>query len=178
MIRIFNNSVINKRVAEQRKGFTLVEMLVYVGLMVVVLVALVNMLLSMSKAYGYLKYSKHLQTSAVTSLDRMVRDIRNAVSVNVAQSTLDSSPGVLTINTTTVSGTAQTFKYYISGGAVKVVQDGADLGPLTLPDVTVNSLIFRKIETGISQAIKIELTLTAGTRTANFYDTAILRGSY
>lgn len=153
-------------------------MLVYVALLTIILIALVNMLLGMSRAYGFLKLSRHLQTSAIVAVDRIVRDVRNAQSINVAGSTFDSSPGVLTINTTTLAGVAQTFQYYISGGVIHVKQDGVDLGPLTLPDVTVDSLIFRKIETGISQAVKIEMTLTAGTRTANFYDTAILRSSY
>jgi type II secretory pathway pseudopilin PulG len=178
MIKIFNNLFSGMPSPTRRKGFSLVETVVYIGMVIVILVALVNMLLSMSRAYGYLKYSRHLQSSATASVDRMARDIRNSVSIDVVQSTLDSNPGILTLNTTTEAGAAQTFQYYISSGVIHVKQDGVDLGPLTLPDVTVNSLIFRKIETGISQAVKIEMTLTAGTRTANFYDTAILRGSY
>lgn len=161
-----------------RKGFSLIEMLVYLALLALILVALVNMILSMNKAYGYLKYSRHLQTSGVDALDRMVRDIRNAQSVNTGESTLDASPGVLTLNTTTSTSSAQTLKFYISGGALHINQDGGDLGLLTLPDTTVTNLIFRKMSTGISEAVKIEMTITAGTHTGNFYSTAILRDSY
>ncbi|MSU55098.1 MAG: hypothetical protein EXS46_00985 [Candidatus Taylorbacteria bacterium] len=164
------------------RGFSLAEMVIYVGLLAFVMVAMVSMLLGMSRAYDHLKVSRHIQSSAITALDRMVRDIRNAQSVNVLGSTLGTSPGVLTINTTTATGTPQTFQFLVSNGTLRIKMDGADLGPLTLSDVTVGSLIFQQMSTGISQAIKIDLTLSAGSgaaaRTAKFYATAILRDSY
>lgn len=163
-------------------GFSLVESLIYIGLLVLIIVAIISMLLIMGRSYNYLKSSRHIQTSAVTVVDRIIREVRNAQSINIGQSTLGASPGILTLNTTTVSGTPQTVQFYVSGGVVRVKQDGVDVGPLTLPDVNLNSLIFRQITTGISQAIKIELALETGvgssTRSANFYGTAILRDSY
>ncbi|MDO8590465.1 MAG: prepilin-type N-terminal cleavage/methylation domain-containing protein [bacterium] len=160
------------------RGFSLVEMIIYVGLLALILVSLVNMLLGMSRAYGYLKFSQHIQTSAVIALDRMVRDIRNAESVSVPESVLDTSPGILTLNTTTATSSLQTLQFFVSNGALRVKQDGGDLGPLTLPDVTVDNLVFRQMNTGISEAVKIDLTLSSGTHTANFYATALLRDSY
>ncbi|MEK7574891.1 MAG: hypothetical protein AAB511_01540 [Patescibacteria group bacterium] len=153
-------------------------MIIYLGLLALILVALVNMLLGMSKAYSYLKLSRHLQTSAITVLDRMVRDIRNAESVNVAQSTLGTNPGVLTLNTTTLAGGSQIFQFHVSGGVLRVKQDNVDLGPLTLSDITVSNLVFRLMDSGISESVKIEMTLTTANRTANFYATALLRDSY
>ncbi|GEM_PF-216145 len=163
-------------------GFSLVEAIIYIGLLILILVAVVNMILLMGRSYTYLKLSRHIQTSAVTALDRMVRDIRNAQSVDVGQSTLGTSPGILTLNTTTSTGTPQTLQFYVSGGTLRLKQNGGDVGPLTLPDVTVGGLIFRRITTGISQAVKIDLTLQTGVgssvHSANFYGTAILRDSY
>ena len=165
-----------------RRGFSLVEAIIYIGLLVFILVAVISMLLIMGRSYGYLKSSRHIQTSAVTVLDRIIREVRNSESVDVGQSTLGTSPGVLTLNTTSVWGTPQTIQFYVSGGLVRVKQDGVDVGPLTLPDVKLNSLIFKQITTGISEAVKIEMTLETGvgssTRLANFYGTAILRDSY
>ncbi|MDO8482863.1 MAG: hypothetical protein Q7S86_03535 [bacterium] len=165
-----------------RQGFSLVETIIYTGLLALILFAVTNMMLLMSHSYNYLKLSRHIHVSAVTALDRMVRDIRNAQSVDTGQSTLGTSPGVLTLNTSTVSGTPQTVQFYVSGGGIRVKQDGVDVGPVTLPDVALTNLVFRQISTGISSAVKIELTLQAGVgpsaRSANFYATAILRDSY
>lgn len=170
------------RQSSRKKGFTLVEVIIYVGLLAMVLVAVVNMFVLMGTSYNFLKLSRHMQTSATTAVDRMVRDIRNAQSINIAQSTLGTSPGVLTLNTTTAADTPQTLQFYVSSGILRVKQDGGDIGPVTLPDVTISSLIFRQISTGVSQAVKIELSLSAGTgpstRSANFYSTAVLRDSY
>lgn len=165
-----------------RRGFSLVETIIYIGLLILIIVAVVNMLIGMSKAYGFMRLSTHIQTSSIDSLDRVVREIRNAKSVDVANSTLGTSPGVLTLNSTDDAGNAMTYQFYISGGVLRMKQNGIDQGPLTLPDVTVGNLVFRKMTTGVSQAVKIDMTLTAGsgsmTRTAKFYGTAILRDSY
>lgn len=170
------------RFSHQSSGFSLVEAIIYAGLLSLILVSTVSMLLGMSRAYLYLNFSRHIQTSAITAVDRIVRDIRNAQTVNVAQSTLGTSPGVLTLDTTTATSSPQTIQFFVSNGVLRVKQDGGDLGPLTVSDVTVQNLVFRQMNTGISEAIKIELTLTAGTgptaRSVNFYATAILRDSY
>ena len=165
-----------------RAGFSLVEMMVYVALLTVILVAVVNMLLVMSRAYSFYKVSRRLQSSAVFALDRMVRDIRNSRNVDLSASALGVSPGVLTLNTTQATGTPETLQFYVSNDVLRLKQDSGDIGPLTIDGVTVRSLVFRHMNTGISQAVKIELTLGSGAgsfaRSANFYATALLRDSY
>lgn len=160
------------------RGFSFIELVVYLGLLLLVMVSVFNMLSGMNRAYRYLKSSRQMQTSAVEGLDRMVREIRNAISVDVAQSTLDSSPGVLTLNTTTATSSAQVIKFFLTNGVLHVSQDSGDLGPLTLSDVTVSNLVFRHMNTGISEAVTIEMTLLSGGKSANFYATAVLRDSY
>lgn len=160
------------------RGFSLVETIIYLGLLVLVMVGIVNLLLLMSRTARYLETAQHVQTSATVALDRMVRDIRNAQSVDVAQSTLGTNPGVLTLNTTTVAGVAQTLQFYVLNGAVRVKQDGVDLGPLTLSDVTVSSLVFNHITTSVSRGVKVSLSLSSGAQSASFYSTAVLRDSY
>lgn len=163
-------------------GFSLIEMIVYISLLTVIMVSVVNMLLVMSRANSFYKVSRHIQSSAVFALDRIVRDIRNAQSVDLIGSTLGASPGVLILNTTQATGTPEIIQFYVSAGALRVKQDGGDIGPLTLSDVSVQNLVFRHINTGISQAVKVELTLSSGAgsfaRSANFYATAVLRDSY
>ena len=168
--------------AKAFRGFSLVEVLLYAGLFSLLLVSMVGMIIGMSRAYSYLSFSKRIQTSAITAVDRMVRDIRSAESVNQSQSAFGVSPGVLTINTTAMASSSQTIQFFVSSGVLRVKSGGVDVGPLTLPGVTVSNLIFRHMNSGISEAVKIELTLTVGTgptmRTANFYATALLRDSY
>lgn len=172
----------NNQRPSARSGFSLVEMLVYIGLLVLVLVAVVNMMLALSKAYGFLKNSRDIQSSAIFSLDRIVREVRNASSIDNANSIFNANPGTLSLNTTTATGTPETIGFSVIGGRIHLKRNGLDVGPLTLAAATTTNLVFRLIATPISQAVRVDLSLQAGSaanlKSANFYVTAILRNSY
>ena len=61
-------------------------------------------------------------------------------------------------------------------------EDGVVVGPLSSAQTSASNLVFRRIPTGRSEGVKIELTLTSGAgsvaRSENFYATAVLRDSY
>jgi type II secretory pathway component PulJ len=164
-----------------RRGFTLVEMVIYVGLLALMFVAVVNISLSMSRAYTSLKAAKSLNTSASVVLERITREVRQATSVNDGQSTFGSNPGRLMLNTTE-SGSATTIEFYLDGGIVKVNKGGVLEGQLSLPSATTTSLIFRKINASSSEAVRITMTVESGEnerhRAESFYATVVLRGSY
>ncbi len=163
-------------------GFTMVETLFYLAFMVILLGVVIALVISLTKTYQTIQATKNLESSAIFSLERISRDIRNASSVNVAQSTLATSTGALTLNTTDVSGNPQTIKFYLSNNRISVDSSGSYVGPLTLNGVNVNNLEFRLSTSTNSQAIKIILGLSSTVGTAstsrNFYTTIVLRGSY
>jgi len=160
------------------KGFSLVETLIYIGLLAMIIASLVGMLVNMSRAYKQIKISRQVQTSAVSALDRIVRDIRNAESVDLTQSSLNTNPGILALNTTDAGNSPQVLKFFISSGVLRMSQGGSDLGPITMSNTIVSNLVFRLMNTGISEAVKIEMTLISGGKSGNFYATATLRDSY
>ncbi len=166
----------------KNKGFSLVETVVYLGLLIVLLVAIIDSTVLLAKNYRNVKAVRSIENSAISSMDRMVREIRNAKSIDGAQTTYNSSPGSLKLNTTDTSGTAQTLRFYLSGGKVIMERNGISIGQLTTSNAVVSSLIFRAISTSTSDAIKIEISIESGTTTSyvtkNFYETAILRNSY
>ncbi len=162
-------------------GFTLVETIMYLLLLVLLLAVVIGLILSLSKTYKVIQATKNIETSAVFSLERMTRDIRSATSVTTGQSTLGTNPGVLTLNSTDSSGAALTIKYYLSNNVIKVDENGSYVGPLTLSGVTVSNLIFRLSTSTNSQAVKVEMTLQSSsgsaTTTSDFNTTVELRGS-
>jgi hypothetical protein len=101
--------------------------------------------------------------------------------VNVAQSTLNSSNGKLNL-ATEKNGSDTTVEFALAGGAVTLTQGGSYVGALTPSTASTTNLTFRLITTAVSQAVKVEMTVQSGTgtamRSANFYDTVVLRGSY
>lgn len=163
-------------------GYLLVEMLFYILILTMLLLVIVNILVVLVSSERSIKTSRNIENAAAVSMERMTREIRNATSIDVANSTFGGSPGVLTLNTIDSSGNPESIKFYLSSSVVSLDQYGVYIGPLFPSSVTATSLIFREIDSGKSIAVKIEMTLTAGNgsyaKTASFYSTAILRGSY
>jgi len=162
------------------------EIVVYLGIVTILTVSVVNSIVGLVTIYERIKVVRQLRQSAVVSMDRMTREIRNASSVDVANSVLNANPGTLRLNTVTSAGTQTvTFALISTGpnaGVIRVSENGVDKGPLTSGKASTTNLVFQLITTPNSQAVKIEMTMTASSskflRTANFYDTIILRGSY
>lgn len=165
-------------VKNSKKGFTLVEMLVYVAILSVLSVVVINTSLSLARSYNSLKVSRNINSAAIISFERMTRDIRLATNVDTSTSTLNSHPGRLGLEI----GTATTSHYYLDGTTLRVIENGVDAGALTTGDVEITNLIFRTVTDNTLQAVKIEMTIesTLGntTKTEKFYDFVTLRGTY
>jgi len=104
------------------------------------------------------------------------REIRQAISINTISATN------LKLNTTDSSGNAATITFTLSGTNVELRQNDVLVGNLNSTNLKVTALTFTQITTSNSSAVKIGVTVTSNRygslRTANFYDTLVLRGSY
>ncbi|TSC67795.1 MAG: Uncharacterized protein G01um101472_304 [Parcubacteria group bacterium Gr01-1014_72] len=163
-------------------GFSLIEIIVYVSLLSLLFIVVVSTLLAMTRSFATIRTTQHIQSAALFSLDRMVREIRDGASVNTAQSVLGSHPGVLYLNTTDAASAARTVEFFVSGTTLTLRENGVIAGPLTPEDARVVNLVFRRIDTPHSEGVKIELVIEAGTgstlRSETFYTTAVMRESY
>lgn len=164
------------------KGFTLIELIVYVALLAVVTVLAIQSTMTMTRAFADLRVSRDLNSSATALLERISRDARSAESINAAQSTLGTNPGVLMLNTTDTGGTATTIEYYVEGGLVKIRENGVAQGAIMGSHTTIDNFVVRQLTNTNTEAVRVEATITATrgdiTKTRNFYTTIVLRGSY
>ncbi|MBI3632751.1 MAG: prepilin-type N-terminal cleavage/methylation domain-containing protein [Candidatus Vogelbacteria bacterium] len=165
-----------------KRGFTFVELIIYVSVLAVILLVFSNSVLSISRSYGQLKIIRDLDSAAIDSMERVTREIRAAASVDTIQSVLGTNPGVLFLNQVDSNGNNASLKFSVTNSVLHIWQNGADLGSLLPAGVTVRSLVFYLIDTGGSKAVKVEMQLgeTKGKvlRYSNYYSTVILRGSY
>jgi hypothetical protein len=163
------------------KGFTLVEVLVYIAVFTLISFALVQTTISVNKAYLSIKSNQMLEISASDSLNRISNDIRNVRSILIDSSSIfDVSPGRLTLSVKDNLGKDKIVEYYVDGfNMLQVKENGMSVGKLTSSLTPVSNLVFKKIDTGSSSAIKIDMTLQAFksgvTTTESFYSTYILR---
>lgn len=157
-----------------KKGYTLIEVILYSALFVLLLGAIVNAGLLLSRSYSEIKSERNVQMSALSVMDQMTRHIRTAESIDGSGTAYGTSNGSLLLRSTDTGGTAHTVTLYLSGGRVQMSKEGAVFGPLTDASISVSSLVFRHIVTGNSEGVKIEMTIDG----RNFYNTVMLRGSY
>ena len=149
---------------KMKKGFSLVEMIVYVALLAVIFIVVVNSLMAIMSSYNSIKSAKDIENSAMLGLDRMERDIKNATSITAISTSTD--PNSITLDTGV--------QFYVATGTLSVNENGVYSGPLSVSGVTVTSLLFYPITTANSKAVRIQMTING----KNFYDTAVMRGSY
>lgn len=163
-----------------QNGFSLIEMLIYIAIMSLLLVIIANMLNSMIRTERIADSSKAVENAAVFGLERIVREVRDASLVS-ASSTLDVTPGVLSLSGVDTSGSAKAVEFSLNQGVLHIKENGVDKGALTESRAKVTSLIFSLINSSSSKSVKTKMTVESGTSTnyrkETFYSTTILRGS-
>ncbi len=168
-------------------GFTLVEMVLYVALFTLLSTMSMTALFQTVRAFNDLRISRDIDDSAVKIIERLTRDIKSSVDVDLINSSFASSPGRLTLHTVSASGTPLTVEYYVENSTLKIRETGADnivrdMGALMSSHTNIDALVFYYITSGPTRGIKTELHLSSTRgRTGDvdyFYDTSLLRGSY
>ncbi|MCI0619939.1 hypothetical protein L0Y40_02830 [Candidatus Wolfebacteria bacterium] len=163
-------------------GLTLVEMILYLAITAILFVVIVNMSLLFGSSQSRLATARVLNRSATISLERMIYEMTRADSVDIGASSLGVDQGVLALNTTNGEGDPVVDKLYITDGALTLEEDGVVAGALTESGARTTSLVFNRITTSGSEAVRVALTLEAGSgpsvRAETFYTTVILRHSY
>lgn len=165
-----------------RKGFTLVEMIIYIAFFAMFSTLALQATIIVMNSFYRLRLTQNVNQSATVALERLSREIRNAYDFDVTQSTFETNPGRLMLNTKDAGGANTTTEFYMStGNQLGLKEGGIDKGMLVTKNVTLTNLVFHPIATTNSKAIKIEATLQdsrgSAIQTVKFYDTIVLRGS-
>src|SRR3989344_2406588 len=111
-----------------RKGFSLVEMLIYIAILALMLSVIMNIIVSTVRSERVIKVLRNVEDSAILSLERIVRETRQAESVNLVSSDLGSNPGKLVLTDALGSPRAE---FYLSSGRLFLKENGVDVGALT-----------------------------------------------
>lgn len=161
------------------EGFSLVEMLIYLSILVLMLAVIMSTIVSIIRSDRIIKVSRSIEDSATVSIERLTRETRQAKNINVGLSILDSNPGNLVLEGTDASGNPRTVEFYLSEGRLLLKENGVDAGALTETDARISNLIFRLFTGPNAKGIKTEMTIESGTsasyRSGNFYSSALLR---
>lgn len=166
----------------KKNGYSLVEIIIYLAIFTTLSVLVINSFVIVLGSFNTTRSNRNLLESGSLAMERISREIRQASSVDIVNSTMGSNPGVLQLNNTNSGGAAMVMKFVVENGILNMYKDGVLVGNLLGQNILVDNLIFRHIATTNGEAVKIELTLEDSgskiSRVENFYDTIILRGAY
>lgn len=165
-----------------KKGFSLVEMVIYAVILSILTIVTINSTFSIVRSFTEFRVARDLNSSASSLVERVTREIRTAHGIDGAQSTFDASPGRLTLLTKDSGGADTTVEFYVENGILKIKEGGVAMGALISSSTAVTNFVVRSLSNPKSSAIKTELGLTATrggiSKSGNFYSTILLRGGY
>lgn len=170
------------KIKNSKSGYSIVEILIYIAVFTVLTTVVMNAFIVLTSFYAQNRTHHDLLENGNSVMERMSREIRNADSIRTSTSTFGTSPGVLDLENYVDVTTSTYVKFSTTNGELNLSVNNTNLGNLLSSNVQVTSLVFRKITTTNSTAVKIEMTLRdtkdQTSLAENFYDTIILRGGY
>jgi len=149
-------------------GFTLIEVLVYIGVLGIILTAVFSLLITSNRSNIKAKVMRETQEDASRAMDIMVREIKEAKSVYTPTSDFDitTDPVQLSLETINYLPTDEEVAYidfFLCGPSLCFKKEPQTLGAVQPPvsitkdNVEVNNLVFTRIVSGDSTSVQIEL---------------------
>ena len=157
------------KIKTDKKGFTLIELIVYVGVSSIMLVIAINMTSNLIVSNASARGKQEVYINARLAMNQLQLKIREAEDVIIGSSTFNSHPGILTLDypgsDTDVIFDTYTKNVDIGGQTVEIrklrIKEGtADYVDLTSDKVDLTNLVFTNLTRGSeSKNTNIEITL-------------------
>ncbi len=172
-----------KNLKRSSPAFSAIETLIYIAILAVISVLAVNSILIITKSFNQYRLSRLINSAGQTAMERIIRETRLAGNIDDAGSIFDVHPGRLKPNTIDPDAeTPATMEFFASSSVLMIKKGVTNAIPLTSENVSVASLIFRKISSPSAKAVKIEIEIKsergASFKTEKFRDSAVLRKIY
>ena len=163
------------------QGFSLLETLIYISVLVLVLFIVINTTLMMFDSYANIKMSQRINQTASGILERVVVETKWSKGLAVSGNIFNSDLGALVLSVVDDDGNFSEKKFYLEGSDLKMME-GADIVTLNLPGVFVNKFYLNLVDTGVSKLIKIEMDLSTQrkevVKSETFYSSVVMREIY
>jgi type II secretory pathway component PulJ len=124
----------------ENKGFTLLELLIYIAILSAVTLVIASLFVSMNKGQGQVESRNEVDSNLQFSVEKINRDLKSASLV-----TTPASPNASSTSLILISG-GQTITYDVSAGRLRRQIDAQDPQIITSDKVTVAEAIFTRLE--------------------------------
>ena len=165
-----------------QSGFSLVETIIYISLMIVMLSVLFYLISSAYRTYSILRSSRNIERSAMYVMGG-INDIVNKSSKIDTVGTKFDDPlnGSISLISKDNLGNSTTSRIYLENNRVILSENNSIVGELSLSDVNVKNLIFKNMSTSTINGFKVEMLIDNASSTSEkyisekFYDSYILK---
>ncbi|OGI62776.1 hypothetical protein A2818_00835 [Candidatus Nomurabacteria bacterium RIFCSPHIGHO2_01_FULL_40_12] len=164
-----------KKIIAYTSGYTVVELVFYIALFVILTLAVINAMITMTRAFRETTIQSELLQSG-NLMERISREVRASYDIASIGAT------DLVLNTKDSGGANKTVEFLLSSSNLQMLENSVLTGNLNTPNITVTGLAFTQIITTKGKAVKISLTVRSNNdkldRDKTFYNTVVLRGDY
>lgn len=165
---------------DRSRGFSLVELLVYLAAMSLVLLAISYVLINAYGSYVSTLTAARADRAAATLMQVLATSMRSGASIDQANSVFNDPQGELAI--LAESGSDERDKVFrLEADRVVLLSDG-DETLMSPEDMQVSKFLFVQVTTPISYAVRYEIDLTYNVRgelvTKTYPGLVVLRYSY
>lgn len=176
---------LKSQIPNLKNGFTLIEVVVYVGALGILVLALSNLTLSTIKGYRLAKIRENLATSADIVTGTFLRESRNAFKIYTPTSIFNSDSGELSLitgfQTTNKTEPITYVDIYLAGGRVWLKRENEQPQALTGDDLEVIQFKLLSAEESLFEGVRMYLAMRDKKRTSeqiSLTTFGMLKGGY
>jgi prepilin-type N-terminal cleavage/methylation domain-containing protein len=151
----------NLDILKMNKGFTLVELLIYIAIIGMVMTTFLYFGMTIFDYRNKSNVVQEVQAKERLALSLMSQKIRGAKDVNIASSTFNVDPGVLSLKMDDSSKSPTIFSLTKADGSLQISEGGTGTTTITSNNALVTNLIFTNLTatSGIADDIGINITI-------------------
>ena len=147
----------------RQTGFTLIEVLVYIVVLIIVVTAISSFLFWAVRINTKAKVVRETIDNARRAMEIIAYEIKESESIYEPTTVFDTNPGQLSLITKKYLPTGETETYldfFITNDRLSLKKEALNPFYLTSDKVKVENLVFRKAMTGQIPSVQIELTVS------------------
>lgn len=154
--KLYYNHIGQKNIA---RGFSLMEIVIYLGILALVMVGFITFFLSITRSGNKNFVIQEVQVNNRIALDTINQYIKSASGVNIADSTFDLDPGVLSLSMDDVSLNPTIISLNQDNGRLQITEGSNSPVYITSDDISVTYLEFNHVSTSNNHShIRMQLT--------------------
>lgn len=145
----------------KNKGFTLIELIVYVSALAVIAVILTLFVFNFINIYAKIRITKEVSESSQIAMETILLEIKHAKDIYAPTSFFNTHPGQLSLETEKDAPIGEQTIYidfYLDeNNRLCMKKEGQEAESLTPENIEINNLIFNYLTANNEKTIRIEL---------------------